>query len=81
MSCLLLERGVNLDTLEDICRELEVLIGVLMAVRLVLYMLQRTLSFIRRDLPRPPTHGDSSFQRPAGRFYLPARSIAVYPLH
>lgn len=39
MPWLLLERGVNLDMLEDICRELEVLIGVLIALRLVLYML------------------------------------------
>lgn len=39
MPWLLLERGVNLATLEDICRELEVLIGVLIAMRLVLYML------------------------------------------
>lgn len=39
MPRLLLERGVNLDTLEDICRELEVLIGVLIAMRIVLYML------------------------------------------
>lgn len=69
---LLLERRVNLDTLEDICRELEVLIGVLVAMQLRFTRCKgHSHSFDVTCRVRPHAASRLVFQLPDGRRYFP----------